>query len=93
MLPRHKNKRLHRKLNELDMNDPDDVMTYRRLRFERYLATEHNRTGPGEHGASVILVGDEQLEAQRRYKEEGFNDIASQKVALDRSIPDTRNPA
>ncbi|PAV83850.1 hypothetical protein WR25_19589 [Diploscapter pachys] len=49
------------------------------------------REGPGENGASVHLEGEERKLADKQIKELFMNVIASDKISLDRSIPDSRN--
>ena len=64
----------------------------RYLRYQRTIDTEE-RTGPGEDGKPVLLEfgdGEEKKAADERYNEAAFNVLASDKIALDRRIPDTR---
>lgn len=48
------------------------------------------KTGPGEGGEAVVLSPEEQKEADRLFNKEAFNIVASDKIAMDRRIPDTR---
>ena len=48
------------------------------------------RDGPGEDGKAVTLAPDEQEQADKKFKKAAFNVMISDKIALDRSIPDTR---
>ena len=48
------------------------------------------REGPGEHGAAVHLTAEEKRKGDAHMREYGFNMAASDKVSLDRAIPDTR---
>lgn len=61
------------------------------MRFEKY-----QRRGkpnlPGENGAAVRLSSEDQKQADALFKKEAFNIIASDKVALDRSVKDVRDP-
>lgn len=49
------------------------------------------RSGPGENGAGITLNGDEKTKADELMKKWFFNIIASDKISVDRSIPDTRD--
>ena len=51
-----------------------------------------NRTGPGEMGRSVSLTKEETQQAKILEKMAGFNILVSDKIALDRSLPDYRRP-
>lgn len=48
------------------------------------------REGPGENGVAYRLPASEQKQAQAGNHEYGFNQLASDKISLDRIIPDTR---
>ena len=67
------------------------LMAFRRKRYER-AQRRARRAGPGEGGAPVVLTPDEQQQADKLFAKETFNVVASDKVALDRSIRDTRHP-
>ena len=85
-----KKSQIHSK--SLDPYSEDSNMKFRQERYLRY----QNRgkvNGPGEYGGAVKLTAEEQKEANRIFDKEAFNLIASDKVALDRSIRDTRDPA
>lgn len=56
------------------------------------IASDANRTGPGEQGQAVILSSDEEAKKGSLYKVNGFNAFASDKIALERSLPDIRHP-
>ena len=45
----------------------------------------------GENGAAVHLQSNERMKAEITINEFGFNMVASDKVAMDRVIPDTRH--
>lgn len=49
------------------------------------------RQGPGEQGAPVRLTKDEMSYAERTYRDHGFCAFVSDKIAIDRSIPDIRH--
>ncbi|KAL5017006.1 hypothetical protein ScPMuIL_006595 [Solemya velum] len=69
----------------------EDTLTFRWKRFHNYKAAEPFRTGPGEFGRPVKIQGHLEEEANSLLKEEAFNIMASDMIALDRSIPDTRH--
>lgn len=81
-----------KKTVDLSDNSQLNVQLYRKTRYEQYAAIK-TRSGPGENGAAVILSGEEKQEADRLFEKEAFNIVASDKIALDRTIPDTRDPA
>ncbi|KAK5972274.1 hypothetical protein GCK32_003863, partial [Trichostrongylus colubriformis] len=49
------------------------------------------REGPGENGDPVILEGEEKMIGEQQMKTFFMNVIASDKISLDRSIPDSRS--
>lgn len=66
-------------------------LSFRRLRFEKH----QNRVKlnlPGENGAAVRLSPEDQKKADALFRKEAFNIIASDKIALDRSVKDVRDP-
>ena len=71
----------------------DDVMKLRFERFENYQRSQYSRTGPGEKGEAVhISDPEEKKKADHLYITEAFNIIASDKISLERSIRDVRDP-
>lgn len=66
------------------------VMEFRRQRYEKAKQRAPVSGAPGENGRPVILSKEEQAEADRLFPKETFNVVASNKVALDRLIPDSR---
>ncbi|XP_061193808.1 probable N-acetylgalactosaminyltransferase 9 isoform X2 [Saccostrea echinata] len=76
--------------SKISVND-EEILKVRRKRFVEYRAKEDKRKGPGEKGRAVILEGEEKTLADSLFKKEAFNIIASDKIALDRSIPDVRD--
>ncbi|XP_055346582.1 LOW QUALITY PROTEIN: probable N-acetylgalactosaminyltransferase 9 [Paramacrobiotus metropolitanus] len=50
------------------------------------------RDAPGENGQGVVLTKDEQEQADALFKKEAFNIIASDKISLQRTVPDVRDP-
>ena len=76
-----------------DFSSWSDVMNFRRKRYERAQARSPGVQGPGEGGVKVILTSEEQKEANVLFDKETFNVIASNKMAMDRRVPDLRHPA
>ena len=63
-------------------------------RYERYKNRNKPNVGsPGENGASVVLTGKDKALADSLFKKEAFNIIASNRIALNRTVPDVRDPA
>uniref|UniRef100_A0A6A7FN03 Polypeptide N-acetylgalactosaminyltransferase n=1 Tax=Hirondellea gigas TaxID=1518452 RepID=A0A6A7FN03_9CRUS len=50
------------------------------------------RTGLGEHGKSAKVPASSKQEEDRLYLANGFNGLLSDLIALDRALPDTRDP-
>jgi polypeptide N-acetylgalactosaminyltransferase len=48
---------------------------------------------PGENGRAVVIPDDKKEEVKKRFKENQFNIVASDMVALNRSVPDQRSAA
>lgn len=48
--------------------------------------------GPGEQGQPLHLKPEDEHEKQELYKVNGFNALASDRIALNRSLPDIRHP-
>jgi len=46
---------------------------------------------PGENGKAVSLSGAKKDESKKRFKENQFNIVASDMIALNRSLPDQRS--
>jgi polypeptide N-acetylgalactosaminyltransferase len=67
----------HRKLKK-DWHDYD------------FIERESKRFGPGEKGKGVSITDDEQELAEKIMAENNHNGLASDKIARDRSLPDTR---
>ncbi|CAG2241440.1 GALNT [Mytilus edulis] len=70
----------------------DELLAFRKKRYLDYKTSESKRTGPGEKGKAVILEGEEKALGEKLYKKEAFNIIASDKISLQRSVPDVRDP-
>ncbi|XP_064614409.1 probable N-acetylgalactosaminyltransferase 9 isoform X1 [Liolophura sinensis] len=69
-----------------------ETLTFRRNRFITYKESERSRKGPGENGEPVNLEGDEKQRGEELYKKEAFNIVASDKISLERSLRDNRDP-
>ena len=50
----------------------------------------HDPNGPGEDGKPVVISAKEKPNEKGGYKKYAFNEYASAKISLERSIPDTR---
>ncbi|KAL3832393.1 hypothetical protein ACJMK2_024040 [Sinanodonta woodiana] len=72
------------------LNDAD-ILKFRQERYLKYQKNEYLRTGPGEMGEAVNLEGEEKKLAESLFEKEAFNIIASDKIALDRSVRDVRD--
>ncbi|XP_048755192.2 probable N-acetylgalactosaminyltransferase 9 isoform X2 [Ostrea edulis] len=71
--------------------DNAEILQLRKKRYAEYHVAEDKREGAGERGKAVLLEGEEKTLADSLFKKEAFNIIASDKIALDRSIPDVRD--
>jgi hypothetical protein len=69
----------------------DELLAFRKKRYVEYKNSESKRTGPGEGGKAVNLEGEEKILGEKLYKKEAFNIIASDKISLQRSVPDVRD--
>ena len=58
------------------------------------MEAERSREGPGEHGRPVFLDDPHEIkENERLYSKTGFNVLVSDKISVNRSIPDLRSHA
>ncbi|VDI62464.1 Hypothetical predicted protein, partial [Mytilus galloprovincialis] len=80
------------KIKSRQLNRNDELLAFRKKRYLDYKTSESKRTGPGEKGKAVILEGEEKALGEKLYKKEAFNIIASDKISLQRSVPDVRDP-
>ena len=82
-------------LNEIMDSGSREEDAIMRFRNRRFLAAQNRppREGPGENGASVILTPEEKEIADKLFPAASFNVYASDKMAMDRSIPDGRMEA
>lgn len=58
-----------------------------------FIKYEENRKGPGEQGRPFIMTDPKDIELNEKlFKVEGLNVVVSDKISVNRSIPDTRLP-
>jgi polypeptide N-acetylgalactosaminyltransferase len=78
---------------KLSANTPPPVPVFVSDRFGNFEpAREEPRDGPGEGGKPHYPSPDKMNEAQRTAAEYGMTMTVSDEIAMDRAIPDTRNP-
>ncbi|XP_045480416.1 N-acetylgalactosaminyltransferase 6-like [Harmonia axyridis] len=74
---------------------PEDVLILNgeKIDWHNYQLIEEDskKKGPGEQGKSAVLKNNEMENYEELYKVNGFNAALSDKIALDRSIPDIRH--
>ena len=72
-----------------DRRKHEELIKFRQTRF---IAAQNRppRDGPGENGMGVKLTEEERKIADTLFKNASFNVFASDKMALDRALPDTR---
>ncbi|VDK36989.1 unnamed protein product [Taenia asiatica] len=78
----------HFDINQLVEHDDNALVDYHNYKL---MNEERHRSGPGEQGAPVYLSGEEKELSQRVFTENGFCRVVSDKIALDRAIPDLRH--
>lgn len=58
-----------------------------------FIKYEMSRQGPGEKGAPVILIDPEDVELnQKLFENEGLYALVSDRISVNRSVPDSRRP-
>ena len=72
-------------------NSTNHMAEYRKERFHKESSRRIVSKRVGDNGAGVTLTEEEQKEADRLFKIEAFNVVASNKIPLDRTLPDPRN--
>lgn len=73
-------------------NDRLKFMDKLKMWFKEEIPEEKNPSSwPGENGRGVSIPEDLKAESERRYKENQFNIVASDMIALNRSLPDQRS--
>ena len=56
------------------------------------MAYESQRKGPGENGNAVILTDEDEISLnEKSHLENGFSGIISDKISVNRSVPDIRH--
>ncbi|XP_071546365.1 polypeptide N-acetylgalactosaminyltransferase 1 isoform X3 [Panulirus ornatus] len=73
---------------------PSDEEKMEKMKANRWFAEDEMKVvrGLGEGGKVVRLTGDEGRLAEEIMKKEAFNLIVSDKISLNRSVPDSRDP-
>lgn len=57
-----------------------------------FIAYEKSRVGPGEQGEAVYFTDPEDIKENKRlYDIEGLNALVSDRISVNRSVPDTRH--
>lgn len=69
----------------------EEKLRYRKKRYENYQKAEPYRRGPGEQGERLVLTGEHAEKAKLVARKEAFNLVASDMIALDRSLRDIRD--
>ena len=77
-------------LSDLSLRQKNQAII--QYRIDRFRAAQNRppREGPGENGEGVVLTKEEKYANEDRNFKASFNVYASEKIAMDRSIPDTR---
>lgn len=76
-------------VEDLDENG-DEKINWEDLKFYEY---EKRRRGPGEQGEPYILTDLKEIQENEEWiHKEGFSVIVSEKISVDRAIPDIRLP-
>ena len=93
---RLKNERLH-KIHELRNHEllKGQPVNKEQEYFREEYANEPTNpiSWPGENGRGVIIPSDLKEKSEKRFKENQFNIVASDLIALNRSVPDQRSEA
>lgn len=73
---------------------PSKEEVMEKMKADRWFAEDEMKIvrGMGEGGKVVRLVGEEGRVAEEVMKKEAFNLIASDKISLNRTVPDSRDP-
>ncbi len=75
-------------------NDRNNFLNKLKLWFKEKPSEHKNPSNwPGENGRPVQIPAHLKAESERRFKENQFNIVASDLIALNRSIPDQRSEA
>lgn len=77
------NVRIYPEVENYEMKDWHDY---------EFMAYEGNRTGPGENGSAVFLTDPDEIKlSEELLKIEGLNVMISDKISVNRSLPDVRH--
>ena len=71
-------------------NDKYDLLNQIKIWFKKDIKIPISDR-PGENGKGVEIPDHLKEESERRYKENQFNIVVSEMIALDRSLPDLRS--
>ncbi|XP_070392539.1 polypeptide N-acetylgalactosaminyltransferase 13-like [Dermacentor albipictus] len=71
---------------EVEADDKTDYLVH------AMIIPDAQAKGPGEHDATYFLPAGTGKMNDKLYKVNGFNELASDFIALNRSLPDIRNP-
>ena len=72
--------------------EPNDPKIERGDRNIVGVVIPHDPHGPGEDGKPVVVSAKEKPNEEDGYNKYAFNEYASSKISLERSLPDTRSP-
>ena len=72
-----------------DTSNDDDGIMYSLLMYDR--TPDRNPDKPGEWGAAVSLNFLEKKREEKGFSDHAFNRVASDKISLERNLPDVRN--
>ena len=71
---------------------PKDWKSGERDPYYGLILSKERKDAPGENGETVKLTEQEEVESRRRWSENQFDIVRSDKVAMDRTVQDLRNP-
>lgn len=74
---------------EAEVSNTGDVTVYNMLMYDR--TPDRNSDKPGEWGAGVTLNFLEKKREQQGFSDHAFNRVVSDKISLERNLPDVRN--
>lgn len=80
--------------NEIIFDEPLEYVARQKIDWldHEFVEKEKQRSGPGEFGVPVILDKDEAERSKNITEEYSYNVVVSDRISLDRAIPDTRAP-
>jgi polypeptide N-acetylgalactosaminyltransferase len=88
---------MHKKQSSIDpisfFDGPEKNVNHIKIDWHDYemIAKEEHRKGLGEHGLAAALSKNEKVMEQKLFLRNGFNALLSDKISLNRSIPDIRH--